>query len=436
MNSLCGCLDRGLELEPKQFDRHRLTCFKAELLLNMGDVESSLEFYRQAEKNAEDDKQLCDAWMGLAAYMRLKTRYDEGLALLDKAEPAAMKHHLASKLSRLHHLRGNLCFSLGRADQCRSEHVLALKFGEQSKSAEDEARALGGLGDAEYVRGRMMTAHEHYSRCVELARQHGLGRIEVSHVGQRAWTRLYCGDWQGAKNDGLAAIDLAQKVGDRRAEMNATYCVWETALDLGEFDQAKIYTTRGLDLARTLGARAWEPHVHIGKAFLSSLDGKQLEARDLLTHAVAITAEAGRAFQAARVLGSLAWVVRHDAVAREAALREGEEVLQEGVVGHNYFWFYRFAMEALLDVGDWDRVDDFAAKLEAYTSEEPLKYTEFFIRRGRALAAFGRGKRDELQIRQLKGLHDEARQLGLKFSATALERAIVSGVGSSPNDGR
>ena len=253
----------------------------------MGDVESSLEFYQQAERNAEDDKQLCDAWMGLAAYMRVKTRYDEGLGLLEKAEPVAMQHHLTSRLSRLHHLRGNLCFSLGRADQCRGERVLALKFGEQSKSAEDEARALGGLGDDEYVRGRMITAHEHYSCCVELARQHGLGRIEVSHVGQRAWTRLYSGSWHDAKNDGLAAISLALKVGDRRAEMNATYCIWETALDLGEFDLAEVYTTRALALAGTLGARAWEPHALVGKAILRLLDGEQREARDLLAHAVA-----------------------------------------------------------------------------------------------------------------------------------------------------
>ena len=138
-------IERGLNLEPQQPDRHPLTCLKAELLLDMGDVESSMAVYQQAEQNADGDKQLCDAWMGLAAYMRVKTHYEEGLVLLEKAGPVATHQHLTSRLSRIHHLRGSLCFSLGRADECRREHLLALEFAEQSESAEDEARALGGL---------------------------------------------------------------------------------------------------------------------------------------------------------------------------------------------------------------------------------------------------------------------------------------------------
>jgi hypothetical protein len=66
----------------------------------------------------------------------------------------------------------------------------------------------------------MQTARDHYMRCVELARQHGFGRIEVAHVGQRGWTRLYTGNCRGAKSDGMAAVNLAIRVGDRRAEMD------------------------------------------------------------------------------------------------------------------------------------------------------------------------------------------------------------------------
>jgi tetratricopeptide (TPR) repeat protein len=417
-------IERGLNLEPQQLDRHPLTCLKAELLLDMGDVESSMAVYRQAEQNAEDDKQLCDAWMGLAAYMRIKTHYEKGLVLLEKAEPVATHHQLTSRLSRLHHLRGNLFFSIGRADECRREHLLALEFAEQSESAEDEARALGGLGDAEYVRGRMQTARDHYMRCVELARQHGFGRIEVAHVGQRGWTRLYTGDCRGAKSDGMAAVNLAIRVGDRRAEMNGSLCAGDCALELGEYDLAETYAARTRTLAQALGARAWEPQPLTVKAIVKLVSGQQHEARELLTHALAITGEAGRAFQAARVLGTLAWVVKGDDVAREAALEEGENILREGVVSHNYFWFYRCAMDALIHVNDWDRVERYASALEDYTREEPLAWTDFFVARGRALAAFGRGQRDDATVQEIQRLRDDAKRLGLKTGMIALEEAL------------
>jgi ribosomal protein L34E len=119
-------IDSGLGFQPQQADRHSLNCLKADLLLDTGDVESSIGVYQQVERNADGEQQFCDAWMSLAANMRVKTQYAEGLALLEKAEPVAIRNHLTSTLSRLHHLRGNLSFSLGKADECRREHLLTL----------------------------------------------------------------------------------------------------------------------------------------------------------------------------------------------------------------------------------------------------------------------------------------------------------------------
>ena len=62
----------------------------------------------------------------------------------------------------------------------------------------------------------MITAHDHFNRCIHLARRHGFGRIEVAHLAQRGFTRLYSGDWRGAKAEGRAAVEAATRVGDRR----------------------------------------------------------------------------------------------------------------------------------------------------------------------------------------------------------------------------
>ena len=425
-DSALNLIERALQLDPRQSDRHPLICLKAELLLAMGSIESSIAVFQDAEQCAEDELQRYDAWMGLAANMRVKTQYEAGLALLDKAEPVASQHGLVEELSRVHNVRGNLLFSLGRADECRREHSSALAFAEQARSPEREARALGGLGDAEYVRGRMRTAHEYYSRCIELARQHGLGQVEVAHVGQRGWTRLFTGDWHGAKDESFTAIELASRVGDRRAEMNGSQCLADCALDLGELDLADARIARTLALADSLGARAWRPQALVCKAFLELAHGRQQEARANLQEALEITGETGRAFQRARVLGAIAWLYKDDHDAREAALSEGEEILGEDVVSHNYFCFYRYAMDTMLHLNDWDRVDRYASALEEYTRQERLGWTDFFVARGRALADFGRGKRDDATLKELERLREVAIASGPKMATAEISQALGS----------
>ena len=415
--------ERGLTISSTQSDRHRLNCLKGELLHDLGNIESSMAVYREMLEHANDGVQRCDAWIGLAAGMRVTTNYEAGLELLDKAEPVATHHSLIIQLSRLQHLRGNLCFSLGRVDGCQEAHQSALNYAREAHSLEDEARALGGLGDAAYVRGRMRTANDYFNGCVELSRKHGLGRVEVAHIAMCGFTRFYLGDLQGAMTAGLAATEAAKKVGAQRVEMNAVGCICHAATDLGEYELLEEQADHQLILARTLGARAWEPLALLWKAIALQGNGRQTEAREVLMQAASITRDAGRAFNAGRIFGALA-LVAGDIAAREGALDEGETALREGSVGHNYFWFYRFAMDALLNVGDWERVEAYAAAFEDYTRAEPLPWTEFFIARGRTLAAFGQGNRDEATIRELQRLRDEADRTGFKAALPALEEAL------------
>src|SRR3546814_18393612 len=71
---------------------------------------------------------------------------------------------------------------------------ICLELARSAGSAELEAAALGGRGDAEYMRGHMMAAHDRFRRCVELSRAHGFGRIEVANLPMAAITRWYAGD--------------------------------------------------------------------------------------------------------------------------------------------------------------------------------------------------------------------------------------------------
>ncbi len=99
-------------------------------------------------------------------------------------------------------------------------------------------------------------------------------------------------------------------------------------------------------------------------------------------------------------------------------------MLQTGSLGHNFLTVYRYAMDACLRSGDWDEVERYAAALEDFTRPEPLPSSDFFIARGRALAAFGRGRRDAATMDELRRLRDEAERIGLTTALPALEGAL------------
>jgi hypothetical protein len=88
--------------------------------------------------------------------------------------------------------------------------------------------------------------------------------------------------------------------------------------------------------------------------------------------------------------------------------------------------FYRDAMSLCLELENWDEVDRYAQALEDYTSAEPTPWSDFFIGYGRALAAFGRGNRDDETMRKLQHLLDEAERVGLKIAVPRLKEALSS----------
>jgi hypothetical protein len=119
-------------------------------------------------------------------------------------------------------------------------------------------------------------------------------------------------------------------------------------------------------------------------------------------------------------------VASGDPKRRHDALRQGQDLLDQGCVSHNYFWFYRDAIEVSLAMNDWDQVDLYATSLEEYFRDEPMSWPSFIVERGRALAEFGRGMRGEATLSQIKHLRDEAAHLNMRSELTRLEAALES----------
>ena len=417
-------VESGLGLAPEAGDSHHLLMLKGECTREMGDAAESTEIYRAALEAAPDAPARCRALIGLAAGMRVTDDFDAAFEALDQAQTIAESEALHLERSQVHYYRGNLNFPLGEIDGCLKEHEQALTYAQRATSPEDEARALSGLGDAYYSRGRMITALDYFRRCIDLCRREGYGRIAVGNQYMVAWGRLYLNEVAGALADALEAIDSSQRVGHQRAEMVARLTAGRVLAESGDYDAAHPHVERGLELAESLGASRFKPFLLIYVARIRHARGAPSgETLELMRQALDLSRQTGAGFLAPWVLSTLALVSDEREAALEA-LSEGEELLAKGCVGHNYYAFYRNAIEVALRLEDWREAERYADALTAYAAEEPVPWSEFISARSHALAAFGRGERGEANLRELERLRQEAEAAGLHESSQAIQRAL------------
>ena len=418
-------VERGLALVRDRGERYGLTILLAECLREQGRPNESIDAYEEALKAATTDVARCRAWIGLAAGMRVVDAYDRALEVLDQAEAAAAGDpRLATELSKIHYYRGSVYFPLGNIDGCLKQHKLALQHGRKAKSVECEARALSGLGDASYLRGRMITALDYFRQCVDLSESHGLGRIAVSNHYMVAWTRLYLTEVTDSADEAEQAVQSAEMAKHKRSEMIARLAAGRTLLECAEFERARSHLKRGIDIATSLEANRFRPFFEIFLSRIDLIEGtRRTEIAASLQESAAISRESGVGFVGPWVLSSLA-LASPDPEVKRAALDEGVRLLADGCVGHNYPAFYADAMEVSLHDGDWAALKRYAGALEAYLEPEPLPLCSFHIARARALADHARAPDDPAirqRLEQLKTTADAAR---LHLAARAIEGAL------------
>ena len=300
----------------------------------------------------------------------------EGLAALDEAEPLATDAALQLELSRLHHLRGNLLFPLGRHADCLREHELARQHAREAGSLEAEAAALGGLGDGFYLQGRMRSANRQFLECVALARQHGFGRLEVANLSMVGWSGIHLAEIGAAVAVGHEAIALAQRASQPRAEMMAR------SLVAGPTAWCAIGATRprSRPSSRAPGARAGREALRESAArahaVIALRRGHRQRALELADTGLAVCREHGMGHIGPWLYGVRA-LAETDPSARRQFLEEGERLLALGCVSHNHIQLRELAIDALLEMGDWDAVEQNCERIRSYTAAEPLAMSEF-----------------------------------------------------------
>ncbi len=417
--------EMGLALATDDKQRVSLGLLHGQLLQDAGQAAISIEAYEQALKLANDDRTRVAAWYGLAAGHRILDRYAEAESFLAKAQELAERLDFKEELTLIHYLHGNLHFPQGRIVECLAEHQRALELAREIGSPEAEARALGGLADAEYARGRMLSSHARFKACVELAREHGLGRIEVANMSMMAFTHLFSGDVRASVKLASAAVAAAKKVGHQRAEVIAREAAFECNLILCNPAEAREHITKSLALSRRLGAKRFESEDLVMLAAMDFHDGKTAGAMEAAEAALAMCRETGMKYIGPSILGVLARITT-DAKRRAGALAEAEEILRSGALKHNYIWFYREAIELSLNSGQWPAARRYAEALEASFRDEPTPWSSFLADRGRALAGWGEGARDGADVAELKRLRGEGDRMGYLSALPLIDRELAA----------
>ena len=420
-NAAADLARRGADLSADGATAFELLWLKGDMLRVAGVVEEAIQSFESAREMAPEDDMRCRAWLGLADCMRLVDRYDDALAALDAAQTIADKNEMTAELSGIHFRRANIFFPLGRIDACLAEHEEAYRLGQQAGLRDAEARALGGLGDAYYQRGHMRTAEDNFRRCIALCRENGFDEIEAANLNMLANTRAYLLQTGQSAHDYGEAIELTGRLGQQRPHVIGLMGC-HAKLELGDWAGALENIEKALTVIERIGARRFEAWCLAFKARILAHQGQRAEALRLAEHGVAICRETGFTFAGPLLLGILS-LLCGDAEKRQAAFDEAEAVLTAGCVSHNYFWFYRDAIEASLNAGEWAEAERLADALEQYTRAEPLPWSDFYVGWARALAAWGRGERErESELRRLLALAEETR---FGMAVPALERALV-----------
>lgn len=376
---------RAREIATEGHDQCIASVMLGEIKLGKGRTEDAAAAFRVAIDLAASNAERARAWLGLASSLRVVDRYEEALDALRHAEQAALAEAEPRRLAHLWTLRGNLHFPRGELDECRAAHERALEFAGQAGSPEDIARALGGLGDAQYQRGRMRTAHTHFRNCVDLCVQHEFAGLRLSYLPMLAVTQAYAGDFAGAIEISIEAAETARRLGDLRAELLASSILGMTETYRARYAVALECSSRSVALSRELGARRFEAEALVLNGLALIGLQRREDARLVLDDAVSLARVVAPTYCGPWALGVLA-LATDDLQASRRLLDEGEALLARGCVSHNHLEFPLFAIEVSLRAGDHAEALRHAAELEAYTRAEPLPWVDVVVARARALA--------------------------------------------------
>jgi len=223
---------------------------------------------------------------------------------------------------------------------------------------------------------------------------------------------------------GREVIGLAMRASQPRAEIMGRALVhWVDGVLRNRLDETERESAAVLDLIASIGAKRFEGQMLGVLALVALRRGDRDSARDRAERALAIGAQHGMG-QIGPWLHGVRALIETDRDARRRWLAEGERLLGLGCVSHNHLQLPELAIDALLEIDDFDGVERFCDHLRSYTASDPLPLANFVLARGRALADVGRGDRSDALRAQLAQLRAQGERAELNSLLPAIDAAL------------
>ncbi|RZL85953.1 MAG: adenylate/guanylate cyclase domain-containing protein [Variovorax sp.] len=422
-NAALRLADRGAELALTQSLGCALALMQGEMLRETGQSKKSIVAFQSALDLAELDEQRCQAWMGIAAGHRVTGELPLAMDALSHAQPIAEQLGLTAECSGIHHTRGNLHFAQGDVSACGSEHQQALDLALQSQDAKCEVNALGGMADANYAEGRMLTALSYFRRCVSICAEHAWVGLETSNRCMVA----VCLWYQSALDEGIrelqrACVD-AQRIGMVPVQIFALDTLAILLSEAGRFDETEGACVRGLSLARPAASRRYESLLLWNMSAVCLRRGHLDEARAHLGVALDLARQTGLGSLGPAIYARLARAASSPSE-RTQALLDGEALLKEPCLAHAHLGFYRDAIEATIEAGDWEETLRYANALEEFVRAQPLPWAQLVAARARCLSDVAVDACGQEALNRLRQLREEVVATGWGSALAAIDTRL------------
>ncbi len=293
-----------------------------------------------------------------------------------------------------------------------TEHENALRFGGEAGSTEAQARAYSGLGDAQYLRGRMLSAGQMFERCIIFARENNFTSIVSANLAMFGLTNFYALQFNSSDELFEEALELSIRIGNYRAEVIALSATGYTLHEQGKYEDALRNVQRAEIIAKKSGMTAFVAisQVHQARNYLAM--GQQTTANELAERAwKLIFANHFEKFTGPWCLSIIA-LSAQEIDRQNWAIDEGFRILSKESVSHNHLYFYRDMMEVGLERSDWKLLQRSSDALRDYTLPEPLPWSDLCIERGQVLGNYYQGNNGKETQIELKSLKDKIERVG------------------------
>jgi hypothetical protein len=413
MTAALALAERGLAKARTPSDVFELALQAGALQRDLGRGEPALESFNKANEAATGDRQRAAAMMGVASANRLLGRVAVGLELAKTLGPLVERIGDDRMAAEFLVLRGNLAFADADLALCQTSHQAALAAAERAGSVEWRIRALGGLGDAAYVAGNLLTARRCFGECADLADQHGFIRIASPNRAMQANCQIYFLEIAEGQRQYALSLSEAQRIGDHYLEMFAKECMAFGLWVADRHDEVVRAANEALAMSRALKA---DRYTYVLLACLASASRHCARAEDLLElcrEALELAERTSMTFAGPLVYGVYA-LVEPDPARQRELLRLGEALMEKTSMAHNRVYFLRFALDWAIERGDWGEALRYADVLARYfETREKLPYVDILVARARLAAALADDPSDQAAMTELVALRDKARAHGL-----------------------